>query len=182
MKHFPTLCLSYAHRIMPDHKKGWAEAMAVELSYIEADRARVSFALGCLRTAVGVSARTRKGLSFIGRGLVASALLLVTVYMTILALMWPSPQVAQLILLLCGFYAVAGVLCAVSVPAMRLYVALLALAGSGAWVVIKIKHIETLDLPHAFLSAVMIEAVGVMCALFIAASYLQLLQDPESEL
>jgi len=181
MSSIPEKLMALVNYIFPESKRGWVEAMSAELAHIEGRSSRIVFASGCLQTAIGVAARTRLGLSLIGRGLVAAALLPMSLYGVWFAGTFENIRFQQIITVSSTLYLIAAVLCLISLKVMRAYAAIGVCLSMVAWGVIKLKDFGLTDLPHETLSAIALESIALMGGLFVVASYLHLLHDPEAE-
>jgi len=176
MKKFHDVIMSLAVFLMPNNQSDWSRAMGAEFSQIANGRARLKFALGCLKVSTLNAAQTRIGLSLIGRGLVAMGLLSFSLYgILFVSLQFPEPTLASIFTALCFFYAGAAVMTVLSLKGLRLYACIGLVASVMSSLALKIGKFETLDASNNYLQALSFEWAAANMTLIVAAIYLSLI-------
>jgi len=173
--------MNFTQTLMPPDKAEWGRAMLMEYHEIDNPNEKLRFALGYLQVSAISAARTRKGLSFIGRGLVAAALLSFSIGAFILTRGWDMPQAETLFVYLCFFYASTAALAISNLTGMRRLAGTGVIAAGLSWVFIKTTQFSAEGLSYDFLQALSFEAAAISGAIFIMAIYLSLINPKDEE-
>ena len=176
MKKIQNIIMKLAAFLMPKDQGEWSRAMEAEITQIASEQEQLKFALGCLKVSTLYAAQTRKGLSFIGRGLVAIGLAAGSLYGIIFAIpLFPTPILTTIFTALCFFYAGAAAMTALSLKGLRLYSSLGLVAAFISGVILKITKFETLDISNIYLQAISFEWAVANIILLVTAIYLSLI-------
>ena len=176
MTKFQDIIMRFAAYIMPKDRTDWASAMRAEFAQITDEAERLKFALGCLRVSLMGAAQTRKGLSFIGRGLVAFGLATFSIYgLILISAQLPAPEFTALFTALCFFYAGAAAFTVLSLKGLRLYSGFGLAAAIVSWISLKLTKFEMGDITNTYLQALSFEWAVANTALIVAAIYLSLI-------
>lgn len=180
--------LTLSFKLMPSDRSDWAEAMGREFEVAARDNTALQFALGCLIASLDAFVRTRFGLYWMGRLAIAGALMAIALYATMITVSGGhTREQATVILALCGFYLIGGILALYSVRLLRRYavlgliaapIAITAAMGMGG-----LSHgaIPLLGSPISFFVAISIEFAGIMAAVLFSTLYLSALYTPDPE-
>jgi len=165
-----------ADHMRPLDQAEWGQAMRAEFADITDARESLIFALGCLHVSLIQAAQTRRGLSIIGRGLVALGLASFSVYgILFVSAQFQAPEFTGLFKALCFYYAGAAAFTVLSLKGLRLYSAL-GLAGAIlSWTALKLTPYEMADISNVYLQALSFEWAVANMALIVAALYLSLM-------
>lgn len=180
MKKLQDIIMELADFLMPKDQGDWGRAMNAEFAQITSEREQLNFALGCLKVSTSYAAQTRKGLSFIGRGLVAMGLAAFSLYGIIfVAAHFPGPILATIFTAMFFFYAGAAAMTVLSLKGLRLYSSLGLAAAVISGVALKVTKFETLDVSNIYLQAISLEWAAANIVLLVAAIYLSLINAKE---
>jgi len=168
------IMIRFAAHMMPQDQTDWAQAMQVEFKEIIDMREQRKFALGCLSVSVRRAAQTRKGLSFIGRGLVAMGLTSLVFAILVIA-KFETPQAISLFTALGFFYGGAAALTILNLKGLGLYASLGFGGAAIAWLALKFTNFGTVDLPNIFLKALSFEVMLMTGGLIICSIYFSLI-------
>lgn len=169
--------------LMPKNHDNWSRAMDAELAQITSERKQLKFALGCLKVSISNAAQTRKGLSLIGRSLVATGLAALSLYGIIFVTkLFPAPKLATVFIALCLFYAGAAAITVISLKGLRLYSSLGLAVSIISGIALKITKFETLDFSNTYLLALSLEWAAVNMVLIVVAIYLSLINSKEESI
>lgn len=168
--------MRWSARAMPASRTDWVQAMRREFQAVD-ENSRMGFAIGCLSTSLASFARSRKGLHWIGRavlavGLMATGGIGIVIANTIIT----APLAATLITAACLVYIAAGGAALWSVRALRNLAAFGLVAAGLGW----LAGVVTSGVAARFIAALNIEFGLIMAALLFAAIYLSLLYSPNS--
>ena len=176
MRALRDMIMDFAVFMMPKSQSDWGRAMRAEYEGLTDRREQLKFALGCLQVSLIGTAQTRKGLSVIGRGLVAFGLASFSVYgLLFVAGQMPKPQLTPLFTVLCFYYAGAAAFTVLSLKGLRLYSGLGLGTAIITWTALKLTHYETAEISNFYLQALSFEWAVANMALFVAAIYLSLI-------
>lgn len=180
MKKPQSIIMGLVAFLMPRNQDDWRRAMDAELAQITHEREQLKFALGCLKVSISNAAQTRKGLSLIGRSLVAMGLAALSLYGIIFVTeLFPAPKLATIFIALCLFYAGAAAMTIISLKGLRLYSSFGLAVSVISGIVLKITKFETLDVSNIYLQALSFEWAAVNIILIIVAIYLSLINSKE---
>lgn len=162
---------------MPSSHKDWMQAMIAEYETLPHGVSRWQFALGCLQTATYIRCKTRLALALIGRISIGVAL----IGMGLVGLFWSSTaspsSFTNLICVLCLIYAAIGIAGLFSLNWLSRLAAGGLFLSSISWGFLKLGLIPALGIRPAYLSALSIEASGMMLSLLLITAYLKLIHD-----
>ena len=176
MKKIQDTIMDLATFLMPKGQENWGQAMNSELTQITSEREQLKFALGCLKVSTSHAAQTRKGLSLIARGLVATPLAASSLYgIVFLAAQFPTSILTTIFIALCFFYTGAAAMTVLSIKGLRLYSSLGLAAAVASGIVLKATKFETPEVSNALLLAVSFEWATANIILIVAAVYLSLI-------
>jgi len=180
MTKFSDIIMRCAAYVMPKTQADWMRAMRAEFMEVTHERTQLKFALGCLQTSMASAAQTRKGLSFIGRGLVALGLASFSVYgLLLISAQVPEPEFTALFTALCFYYAGAAGFTVLSLKGLRLYSALGLAGATLSWTGLKLTTYETAEISNVYLQALSFEWAIANMALIVAAIYLTLINTQD---
>jgi len=183
MKCSPETWLGIAAKLMPPNRSDWFEAMEAELEEITDPYDRRAFAQGCFKTAIIEFARSPKGLSYIARAFGAAF-----IFMSCMAGIYLNSKTGALrdtgiasilIISLCLFYMCGAVLLLTSLKKLKTYSSIGFLTAFAGWLYCVIKQPAYEPLPIEFLTAINLEAAGLMGGLYISATFLAWLYNPK---
>lgn len=178
MKTIQNKIMNLAVVFMPKDQDSWSRAMKAEYTQITDERQRLTFALGCLKVSISRAAQTRRGLSVIGRGIVAmglAAFSLYGVFILFAVSQFSAPELVPLFTALCFFYAGAAAMTVLSLKGLRLYASVGFAAAVIMVAALKITKFETPEISNIYLQALSFEWGVANTALIVAAIYLSLI-------
>jgi len=180
MRALHDMIMDFAASMMPRNQFDWERAMRAEYDGLTDQREQLKFALGCLQVSLISAAQTRKGLSVIGRGLVALGLASFSFYgLLFMGSQFPASEFSALITPLCFYYAGAAVFTVVSLKGLRLYSSLGLAVAILSYTAFKITTFETADISNIYLQALSFEWAVFNTALIVAATYLSLINTKD---
>lgn len=178
MRNIQNTIMALAAFLIPKEQGYWGRAMEAEYAQITDEQERLKFALGCLKVSTSCAAQTRKGLSVIGRGLVAMALATFSLYGIVLLLVtpqFPLPELVPLFTALCFFYVGAAAMTVLSLRGLRFYASLGFAAAVIMWTTLKVTKFGTPEISNMYLQALSFEWGAANTVLIVAAIYLSLI-------
>lgn len=176
--------LKWAALLMPIGRTEWLNAMKSEMTEIEDLKEQQRFAFGCFRAALSEWPKSRRGLSQLSRITGATLLMLISVfgiYQSFFVLnQGATAALSKIIFGMCCIYIVAAIFMVASLKNLRAFSLAGVVTGALAWIYCQQFVVGTEALPKKFLSAVTLEATGMMGCLCLASVYLGWLYDPET--
>lgn len=176
--------LLWTAKVMPNDRTDWLAAMRVELEQITIHSDRNAFAFGCFKAALLESAQSRKGLSFIARGGVASLIFAGSIAAWILWFVRMNAQpeafaISMVIMPICFAYMCGAVLLLTSLKGLKFFAAMgFSLAVLSTSYCLFARPIY-MNLPLEFLTALSFEVAGIMAGLLFFGVYLTWLYNPD---
>ena len=169
MKYMTRRIFDYLEPIMPDAKKDWLLDMQAETLHIQNPFKRAWFVLGCLQVALGLILYDRFGVRRVGQTLIGTAILVSSIFGTVFIATSFNSDLAPPVYVLLLIYSFAGVLALTSLYWMKRYLVLAILSLSSVWLFLI--FISTVA-QKAFLTALTFEAVMIMTAFYVAATFI----------
>ncbi|MEP1230972.1 MAG: hypothetical protein ABJG88_09885 [Litorimonas sp.] len=180
----PQIWFLWTAKIIPHERTDWLAAMRAELEQIATPSDRSAFAFGCFKAALLESAQSRKGLSFIARGGMASLIFAGSIAVWLLwhAKMYAQPEalaISKVILPICLAYMCGAALLLTSLIGLKLYAAMgFCLATLSATYCLFARPIY-MDLSSGFLTALSFKVAGIMAGLLFFGVFLSWLYNPD---
>lgn len=163
--------LQWALAIMPHERRAWGRALAAEFASVPTSSERAHFAWGCLVFSISSWTRTRRGVVWIGRGLVAAGLWAMSAIGVTVALGLDGVPAFTLIFA-CLVYSIAGGIALLSLRVLWGYAFLGAVLAGAAWLYLGASSISW----RSYYGAIAVEASALMAALVIASTVLMALR------
>jgi hypothetical protein len=165
--------MDLAIAVIRPERAHWGAAMSAELMAIHASGERLQFASGCLLSACASWTHSQDGLVWIGRGLVAAGLSMMSLIGALVA-MGLEPVPRMILLCLCVLYAVGAVIAMRSLRGLQGFALVGAVAAFSVFAVLAI--LAEIPAPR-FYPAVALEAGVLMVCLTFWSTFLILIRD-----
>ena len=178
MNHILDKLLKRVSERFPDSCGVWIDDLRLESRHVPAGFRRTRFLWGGVKAAFGEILRLTVGPKRLGQALFAVAGFAVCLMLYAAAILQEDPAVKSALFLLIVVYGFAAGLAAFNLKILKRFTLCGSLAFLVSWVGLAAPTLATAELPLAFLRALSLEACGVMIALFIGASYLDWVENP----
>ena len=162
---------------LPESKSEWLSDLRIEATHIPAGFTRMRFQWSGLLAAIGHLLRLRVGVQKLGQILLASALSIFCLVGIIYTVNAPDESVKTILTFIFPIYALAAVFAVVNLSLLKRFAFGCSFLWAGAWVILSLDVFDSSSVPLVFLCAIAMEAAFIMASLFIAASYLEWIED-----
>ena len=171
--------LIWAAARLPDSQAVWIEDLRHEAQHIPAGMRRIYFLWGGVQAAIGEILRVSVGPRRLGQALLGFALISFSLAVIIFAMRVHEPAAQFTIYGACVLYIIAGVLTVLDLRLLKRFTLCVCLCLGLVSLSLGLPYFAAMDIPLAFLRAFTFEASGIMFGLFIAASYLAWVENPD---
>jgi len=162
---------------LPESRAGWVEDLRNEARHVPGGIRRFRFLSSGVFAASGQLLRINVGPRRVGQGLVGLALFCMCLGIGMAAATVDDRIAQTLFYGVLPLYGLAGGLIVFNLPMARLYTALCSLLFVVVSAILCLPVLGVSELPVRFLRAFTFEGSFIMAALFIAASYLNWIED-----
>ena len=163
---------------LPKTQGAWLSDLRAEAAHIPAGFARFRFQWSGVLAAIGHILRFRVGVQKIGQILLAYALTIFFWAGLIYTVNAPHDAEIKLVLnFMFPLYQIAAVFAVTSLGILKRFTSVCSVLWAVVWVILSLGLLGSSSLPIDFLRAISIEAACIMAGLFIAASYLEWIED-----
>ncbi len=163
---------------LPETKGVGLSDLRAEAAHIPAGFTRVSFQWSGVLAAIGHILRFRVGAQKMGQILLAFALTIFFWTGLIYTVNAPHDGEIKLVLnFVFPLYQIAAVFAVTSLGILKRFTSVCSVLWAMVWVILSLGVLGSSSLPIDFLRAIAIEAACIMAGLFIAASFLEWIED-----
>lgn len=177
MSMFLDRLLNLAESYFPESKGDWISDLRTEAAHVPAGLARMKFQWSGLLAAVGHLLRVRFGPQKMGQLLLASALYILCLGGLVFSGGIEDDIVKFSFYCVFPLYALAGSLAVINLVWMKRYTVICVFLFCSVWALLSFDMFATANAHREFLRAFTIEAAFIMVGLFIAASYLEWIEE-----
>lgn len=179
MRSILDVILFWAERKLPDTKSIWVSDLRDEAKHISGIVSRQHFLWSGVLTAIGQVLRIRFGIQRVGQTLLGLALLTLCLGGLFITKDMPDDVVRTVFYGALGLYAFVGGLVFLNLNVMRRFTFICGLGLIILSIALRLNLLPALEPHSGFLRAFALEAAFMMAGLFVAASYLGWIKDPD---